>query len=305
MSAAAVVDDPAPPAAAPGSPDPGVAAILSSSLPQAAGVLAQAGQENFPVALRLLGDATRRHLLALYGFARLVDDTGDEVAGDRLALLDAVEDELRAVYAGRRPAHPLMAALASTVRACGLPEEPFRRLIEANRLDQSVTRYETFEALLGYCQLSAAPVGEIVLHIFGEASPRRIALSDRVCAALQVIEHLQDVAEDAARGRIYLPAEDLARWGVEDAELGAASATPALRGVIALQAARSRDLLGAGRPLLAGLPARPRLAVAGFVAGGAATLEAIERADWDVLAHRPRRGRPAFLRTLARLLLTR
>lgn len=267
--------------------------------------MGQAGAENFPVATLALG-RQRAPLLAIYGYARLVDDTGDEAPGDRGALLDEIEAQLGQIYAGEVPAHPLMRSLAASVHACGLPQEPFERLLAANRRDQVQARYATFEELLDYCRLSAAPVGELVLHAFGVATPARIALSDRVCAALQVIEHLQDVGEDFSRGRVYLPAEDLAAAGVtSEAELGAASASPALRQVIAGLAGRSHELLAAGRPLARGLPARSRLAVAGFVAGGEATLAAIEQAGYDVLGRRPRRSRPGFAAAFARVLLGR
>src|SRR5207247_9169706 len=177
-----------------------------------------------------------------------------------------------APYAGATPEHQVLRALAPTVRACALPAEPFRRLIEANRRDQEVRRYGPFDELLGYCRLSAAPVGELVLHVFGAATPQRIALSDRVCAGLQVTEHLQDVAEGHARGRVYLPREDLARFGCGEEEL--ASGGPALRAVLGFEAQRARALLDAGAPLARQLPWRARLAIAGFVAGGRTALEA-------------------------------
>jgi phytoene/squalene synthetase len=214
------------------------------ALPTRDEVMAQAQDENFPVALWLLGPRTRRHLLAIYGFARLVDDVGDEVGGDRLALLDRLEHELDA------PQHAVMRTLVATVRECRLPREPFLRLIEANRRDQVVTRYDSLEGLLDYCQLSAAPVGELVLHVFGVATPARIALSDKICAALQIIEHLQDVDEDRARGREYV----------------GAFAGPA----------QARSLLEQGAPLVRQLPGRPRLAVAGFLAGGRVALDRLE-----------------------------
>jgi phytoene/squalene synthetase len=147
---------------------------------------------------------------------------------------------------------------------------------------------------MDYCWLSAAPVGELVLHVFGVATPDRVALSDRVCAGLQVIEHLQDVGEDNARGRVYLPAEDLAAAGCSEADLAAAATSPQLRAVVELEAVRCAQLLAAGRPLIRGLHGRPRLAVAGFVAGGRSTLAAIRRAGFDVLGQRPSRSRSGF-----------
>ncbi|HET9093557.1 MAG TPA: squalene synthase HpnC [Solirubrobacteraceae bacterium] len=266
-----------------------------AALPTREQVLPQAGSENFTVASRLLGRRRARHLMAIYGFARLVDDVGDEAPGDRLALLDVVSAELHRAVSHRTsdpPQHPLMRDLAETVRECRLPIGPFERLIEANRTDQRVTRYETFGALLDYCQLSAAPVGELVLGVFDAATPRRVALSDRVCAGLQVVEHLQDIAEDHARGRVYMPREDLDRFGCGEADLaGADTPSASLRALIVFEATRARALLGSGGPLARTLPPAPRLAVAGFTAGGARALDRLDR--------RPA-GRSAFLWTLLR-----
>jgi phytoene/squalene synthetase len=217
-----------------------VSTVTLDGLPDAASVLSQAGAENFPVALWGLGPRLRSDLMALYGFARLVDDTGDEVPGDRLALLDQLERELE------HPDHPLMVRLSETMTTRRLPRGPFLRLIEANRRDQELIAYDTFAELWDYCMLSAAPIGELVLHLTDQATPERIALSDCVCAALQIIEHLQDVEEDAARGRRYLGDFD---------PVGHAS-----------------ELLGAGPPLVRSLDGRARFAVAGFLAGGRVAL---------------------------------
>jgi squalene synthase HpnC len=267
-------------------------------VPDAVAVMSKAGSENFTVASRLLPRAQREHLLAVYGFARLADDIGDEADGDRLVLLDWLDDELKRAARGEAT-HPALVRLGPTIEACHLPLEPFERLIEANRRDQSVTRYATFDDLVGYCELSANPIGELVLRIFGVLTPESLALSDRVCTGLQITEHLQDVGEDARRGRVYLPADELARHGCSDDDLVAAAASPALRAVVLAELARARDLLDAGAPLAATLRGRVRLAVAGFAAGGHAELDAIEHADGDVLA---RRCRPRPDRTLARLV---
>jgi squalene synthase HpnC len=206
--------------------------------------------------------------------------------------LDWLEGELdRALE--RRAEHPLMIRLGATIAACELPREPFARLIEANRLDQRRSRYATWEELRSYCSLSADPVGEIVLGIFGAAEPELVALSDRICTALQLAEHCQDVAEDLARGRVYLPQEDLARFGCGEEALGTAHTSAPLRAVLAFEVERGRRLLREGLPLLAALRGRPRLAVAAFAAGGRAAFDAIERAGYDVLrdpAHPPRAG---------------
>jgi len=252
--------------------------------------MARAGGENFPVASRVLPRRARSHLLAIYGFARLVDELGDDgPPGARLAALDWLEGELDRALSGRAQ-HPLLLRLAASARACSLPREPFVRLIEANRTDQRVSRYQTWEQLRGYCALSADPVGELVLGVFAAATPARVALSSSICTALQLTEHCQDVAEDYARGRVYLPAEDLRRFGCSERELALEHASAPLRQVLAFEVARARRLLADGAPLIATLRGRPKLAVAAFLAGGRAALDAIERARYDVLAGPPRAG---------------
>jgi squalene synthase HpnC len=269
-------------------------ALTADDLPGAEELLRQAGSENFTVANRLLGADTCRHLMAIYGYARLVDDVGDEAAGDRDALLDVVEDELDAVFTGGLVMHPVMRTLAVSVRECALPDGPFRRLLAANRMDQTVTRYETWDQLMEYCALSANPVGELVLGVFGAATAERIALSDRICSGLQVVEHLQDIAEDHGRGRVYLPVEDQQRFGVEESSLSRAGALDGpLRGLIAYEAARAGQLLSAGAPLARTLPLRPRIAIAGFVAGGRAALAGLRGAG---TGHRRRALAGAFPR---------
>jgi len=266
--------------------------------PAAAAVMARARSENFPVASRLLPRDLREHLLAVYGFARLVDELGDDprrAPSERLRDLELLEHALEGALDGAEPgtAGPfgeLLGPLARTVQTLALPREPLLRLIEANRLDQRATRYESWEQLRGYCALSADPVGELVLAIFGVWSPERVALSDSICTALQLIEHCQDVAEDLAHGRVYLPAEDMRRFGCEEQDLHAARAGEPLRLLIAFELARARRLLKDGAPLIAGLHGRPRLAVAAFSAGGAAAIAAIEQARCDVLAAVPRAG---------------
>ena len=268
-------------------------------LPGAAEVLPLAASENFPVALGLLGRARRAHLMAIYGFARLTDEAGDEAPGDRLSLLDRLEQDTGRVFDGV-PQHPLLQQLVPTVRACGLPREPFLRLIEANRRDQEVVAYETFEQLLGYCELSANPIGELVLGVFGASSQERIELSDSVCTGLQLIEHWQDVAEDFRRGRVYLPAEDLARFGVDHGDLGAEHAGGRLRELLAFELTRATGLLDAGAPLVGRLRGRARLAVAGYVGGGRASAAAIVAAGYDVLAGAPRAGKAGLLISVIR-----
>ncbi len=265
-------------------------------------IMDRAGSENFPVASRLLPSALRAHLLAIYGFARLVDELGDEVPGDRLELLDWLSGELDRAFAGNAT-HPLLMALTPTIEACALPREPFERLIEANRVDQTTHSYDTWTALLGYCHLSADPVGELVLHVFGAATPRRIELSDSVCTALQLTEHWQDVGEDLARGRVYVPLEDLARHGCTIEELGAARVSERLRHVLAVEAARTAALFRAGDELVGSLRGWGRLAVAGYAGGGRAALEAIALADYEVLALNPRPTRRRLVGAIVRVLV--
>jgi squalene synthase HpnC len=273
-------------------------------VPDAPSVMALLEGENFPVASYVLPRRTRAHLLALYGFARLVDELGDEAPGDRLASLEWLAGELDLAYAGRA-AHPLMRRLQPMLTECHLPREPFLRLIEANRVDQHVKRYETWEQLLGYCALSANPVGELVLGVFDRATPTNVTLSDSICTALQLTEHWQDVAEDFGRGRVYLPAEDLQRFGCSEDELTHSHAGPALRATLSFEVARTRELFDRGAPLLDRLRGRPRVAVAAFLGGGRAALGAIERADYDVLHAPPRAGQRRRLLALFTTLAQR
>ena len=282
-------------------------------------VLDKAGAENFPVAPFFMPGAMRDGLMAVYGFARLVDDAGDGDLADpdatarllgcepsRSALLDAIEQDLDRAFetalatpGAEPPRHPLLAALCPVIRRHTLTPEPFRALVQANRVDQVTSRYATFDELMGYCELSANPVGRLVLQLAGLATPERIRQSDAICSALQVIEHLQDTAEDRAAGRIYLPAEDMARFGVAETDLDAATAGPALRALIGFEAQRAKGLLEEGAPLVGSVRGRLRLLLAGFVAGGAAALRAVADADNDVLAGTPKPRKSRLLREAA------
>ncbi|MBA4865151.1 squalene synthase HpnC [Streptomyces sp. PSKA54] len=273
--------------------------------------LDKAADENFPVAPFFLPRAWRDDLMAVYGFARLVDDIGDgdlapggadarllgvapDAAEDKLAVLDAFEGDLRKVF-DSTPRHPLLRRLQPTVRRCGLTLEPFLGLIAANRQDQLVTRYETYDDLLAYCELSANPVGRLVLAITGTATPERIRRSDAVCTALQIVEHLQDITEDLGRDRIYLPAEDMKRFHVQEEDLRAPTAGASVRALVAYEAERARGLLNEGTPLVGSVHGRLKLLLAGFVAGGRAAIHAIAAAEYDVLPGPPK---PAKLRLL-------
>jgi squalene synthase HpnC len=263
-----------------------VAATVPRSLGRPAEVLAKAARENFPVALFVLPRETRERLRDIYGYARLVDDAGDLADGDRRALLDWIEADLD------RGEHPLIA------RVRDLPRGPLLRLIEANRQDQRVARYERFEDLVAYCNLSANPVGELVLHVFGAATPDRVRWSDSICTGLQLAEHWQDVGEDLRMGRIYLPLEDLRRFRVSQK----LEAGDAFRRLMAFEVERGRELVRAGLPLVRSLEGRQRLAVAAFAGGGLAAFGAIERSGYDVLERSPRAGKLARLRWTMRAL---
>ncbi|WP_405670297.1 MULTISPECIES: squalene synthase HpnC [unclassified Streptomyces] len=276
------------------------------------GTLDKAAGENFPVAPFFLPKAWRADLMAVYGFARLVDDIGDgdlapggadarllgvsaEEAGNRLLLLDAFETDLNRVF-DSAPRHPLLRRLQPTVRRHALTPEPFLGLIAANRQDQLVSRYETYDDLLAYCELSANPVGRLVLSVTGTSTPERIRLSDAICTALQIVEHLQDVAEDLGRDRIYLPAEDMKQFHVLEADLATPTAGASLRALVAYEAQRARDLLNEGAPLVGSVHGRLKLLLAGFVAGGRAAIRAIDAAEYDVLPGPPKPGRVQLLR---------
>ncbi|MEW1637107.1 squalene synthase HpnC [Streptomyces sp. NPDC093801] len=288
-----------------------------------AATLAKAASENFPVAPAFLPRAWRQGLMAVYGFARLVDDIGDgdlapggrdavllgldpAAADDRLAMLDALEADLLRVFGGTDgpPRHPLLLALQPVVRDHRLGREHFLGLIEANRQDQKVTRYATYGELLAYCELSANTVGRLVLELTGTSTPERIRRSDAICTALQIAEHLQDVAEDLGRDRIYLPAEDMRRFRVAEADLAARSAGASVRALTAFEAQRAHALLDAGAPLVGSVHGRLRLLLAGFVGGGRAALRAVSAAGFDVLPGPPKPTRGQLLREVAAVLRT-
>ncbi|QLH27333.1 squalene synthase HpnC [Streptomyces sp. Rer75] len=285
-------------------------------------MLDKAAHENFPVAPFFVPRAWRADLMAVYGYARLVDDIGDgdlppggadaellgldrSLADDPVAMLDAFEADLDRVFdtaSAAQPRHPLLSALRPTVRRHGLTPAPFRGLIEANRQDQRVRRYASFQELLDYCELSANPVGRLVLGITGTATPERVRRSDAICTALQIIEHLQDVAEDLRRDRVYLPAEDMKRFGVTEADLAAPKGGASVCALVAYEAERARDLLNEGAPLVGSVHGRLKVLLAGFVAGGRAALRAVAAAGHDVLPGPPRPTKLSLLREVGATL---
>jgi squalene synthase HpnC len=252
--------------------------------------------ENFPLVSWLLPRALRPHMYALYAYCRGVDDLGDEAEGDRLALLDEWEAELRRCYEGT-PRDARFVALRETVRRFDIPPEPFLRLIEANRRDQRVARYETYADLVDYCTYSANPVGHLVLYVFGYRDEERRQLSDATCTALQLANFWQDVSRDLAMGRVYVPQEDMRAFGVAEADLRAPSAGEPFRKLMAIEVSRARMLFNEGLGLIPLVSGRLRLDLRLFTLGGMAVLDAIERQGYDVLARRPRvsKARKAWL----------
>ena len=250
--------------------------------------LAHRHYENFLVVSWLLPRRLHQHMFNLYAYCRGVDDLGDEAPGDRLALLDAWEEELDACYAGQATS-PTFVALAATVRAFALPPQLLRDLIQANRQDQLVQRYETYSDLLAYCRLSANPVGRLVLHLFGAAGEPQAPLADATCTALQLANFWQDIASDYAdRGRIYLPLEDLRRFDYSEEDLAAHRVDERWRQLMHFEVQRTRELFATGRGLIPLVERRLRVDLQLFTMGGLEVLQRIETRGYDVLTVRPK-----------------
>ena len=260
--------------------------------------LAKAHYENFTVGSWLLPQEKRRHIYAIYAFCRFVDDLGDEHPGGRLEALDAWERDLLRCYDGT-PQHPYLVALQSTIRAFDIPREPFLNLVEANRMDQRSDRYDTYRDLEYYCQHSANPVGHLVLYVFGYRDEERQRLSDYTCTALQLANLWQDVARDYAKGRVYLPLEDMQRFGYSEDHLARGLCTSQFRDLLAFEVGRARDLFRHGLKLVDTLDGRLKLDVALFSLGGMKVLQAIEGQGFDVLSRRPRVSKAAKVRLMA------
>jgi squalene synthase HpnC len=246
-----------------------------------------AHQENFTVVSWLLPERLRHHFWALYAYCRCTDDLGDEAEGDRLALLDDWERRVRACWAGRAE-EPLFVALAHTAVRCQLPLDPFLRLIEANRMDQRITRFDTYDDLLHYCQHSATPVGQMVLGVLGYRGEEHIARSDDICIGLQLANFWQDVSVDWAKGRLYLPLEDLRRFDVGEDVIDRREPTPAFRRLMQFEVERATALFRRGRALEGMVRREARLDIQLFRRGGEAVLDAIRARRYDVLTGRPR-----------------
>lgn len=255
--------------------------------------LAEKHYENFHVASWFLPKALRPHFHSIYAYCRISDDLGDEV-GDgaaALALLDLWGRELDACYEGSAR-HPVFVALAETIRACGIPKEPFADLLVAFRQDQTVTRFATMDEVLAYCRYSANPVGRLVLYACGEVNDanreEKFRLSDATCTALQLANFWQDVRSDyEARDRVYLPQEDMARFGVTDATIAAATATPEFRSLLRYEVDFARKLFAEGLPLISMVQRDLAIDLDLFSRGGIEILNAIKRGNYDVLSARP------------------
>ncbi len=250
--------------------------------------LAESHYENFHVASWFLPKALRPHFHSIYAYCRVSDDLGDEVGStdQALALLDQWGRELDACYEGRAR-HPVFVALSETIRACAIPKEPFADLLRAFRQDQTVTRYGSMSEVLEYCRYSANPVGRLVLYACGEVSEENFRLSDATCSALQLANFWQDVRVDWKKDRVYLPQEDMRRFGVSDATIEAGVATEEFRALMRFEVNYARGLFEQGLPLIGKVNRDLALDLDLFSRGGLEILRAIERCDYDVLSARP------------------
>ena len=264
--------------------------------------------ENFTLISWLVPRWMRPHIAAVYAFCRTVDDIGDEASGDRIALLNRFEEELRAAYSGT-PRHPVIVALQETIRKFDLPKEPFLKLIEANRIDQRKHRYANFDEVLHYCDHSANPVGRLFLMLYGHRDEEMFTLSDNTCTALQLTNFWQDLKRDYAIGRIYLPQDEMEKFGVSENDLAQDKASGPLRDLMRFQVERARKYFKDGLPLLDRVSGHLKVDIALFSRGGLAILKKIEKLNYDTLSRRPTLSKfekmRLFLSTLASQRYTR
>lgn len=266
--------------------------------------LAHSHYENFSVVTWFLPKHLHQHFYNIYAYCRISDDLGDEV-GDKqqsLLLLDEWEGELKQCYSGE-PRHPVFVALRDTVREFDIPQHEFSDLLIAFRQDQTVTRFPTFEDVLGYCHYSANPVGHLVLYLCGYRDTERQHLSDYTCTALQLANFWQDVAVDYEKDRIYLPLDSMAKFGVSESDIANRKATPQFRALLEFEVDRARDWFERGLPLAKMVNRSLALDIELFSRGGLAILDAIERQDYDVLTRRPVISKPRKLWLVARAAL--
>ncbi|HKU25989.1 MAG TPA: squalene synthase HpnC, partial [Candidatus Sulfotelmatobacter sp.] len=250
--------------------------------------LARTHYENFSVATWFLPSRLRQHFYNVYAYCRISDDLGDEV-GDQaasLALLDQWQRELDACYEGT-PKHPVFVALAETVRQFEIPRHEFSDLLTAFRQDQTVTRFQTFNDVLGYCHYSANPVGHLVLYLCGYRDAERQQLSDFTCTALQLANFWQDVSVDYEKGRIYLPLEDLRRFNVTENDIASKQNTPAFIEMMKFEVERAREWFRQGLPLVSKVNRELAIDLDLFSRGGLESLNAIEQQGYAVLGNRP------------------
>lgn len=266
--------------------------------------LARAHYENFSVATWFLPRRLRQHFFNVYAYCRISDDLGDEVgdAAASLELLDQWQGELDACYEGT-PKHPVFVALAETVRQFDIPRHEFSDLLIAFRQDQTITRFDTFDDVLGYCRYSANPVGHLVLYLCGYSDAERQRLSDYTCTALQLANFWQDVSVDYGKGRIYLPLEDLRLFDVSEENIARQQNTPAFRSLMRFQVDRTRDWFRKGLPLLGKVDRELAIDLELFSRGGLEILRAIERQRYAVLGNRPAISKLRKLTLVARAAL--
>lgn len=264
--------------------------------------------ENFPVASWVLPARFRGPVEVIYAFARSADDFADEgdAAPDvRLARLSAYGEELDRIEAGREPEQPLFHRLAPVIREHGLPVQLFRDLLSAFSQDVTKQRYADFGEVMDYCRRSANPIGRLLLHLYGETAPRSLACSDGICASLQLINFLQDVQIDYRKGRIYLPQDEMQKFGITEAHIAAGDAGGAWKRFMAGQIDRARRMLQAGAPLGRVLDGRVGLELRMIVLGGERILRKLHEAEGDVFRHRPVLRAPDWGYMFVRALLAR
>jgi squalene synthase HpnC len=266
--------------------------------------LAKSHYENFLVAGLFCPRPLRQHFYNVYAYCRISDDLGDEIGDTQksLVLLDWWEDEVDAMYRGE-PRHPVFVALAETVDRFGIPPDPFRDLLTAFRQDQTTPRHPTYADLMGYCQNSANPVGRLVLYLCGYSDPERLALSDKTCTALQLANFWQDVTRDLEKNRVYIPLEDIARFGYTEELLFARRFTPEFAALMKFEVERARTLFDEGIKLCGLVDRRVRLDIEMFTRGGLEVLRLIEKQSYDVLSRRPSVSKRRQMAILFRRLL--
>lgn len=266
--------------------------------------LAKSHYENFLVASVFCPRPLRQHFYNVYAYCRISDDLGDEIGDTEksLILLDWWQEEVEAMYRGE-PRHPVFVALEDTVHEFGIPAEPFTDLLHAFRRDQTITRHPTYDDVLHYCKYSANPVGRLVLYLCGYNDAERLALSDKTCTGLQLANFWQDVGRDMDKDRIYIPLEDMERFGVTEAQIVERRFTPEFAGLMKFEVDRAHGLFREGSKLCGLVDKRVRLDIEMFNQGGMEVLRMIEKQGYDVLSRRPAVPKSRQMAMLLRRLL--